>query len=153
MIPLDDKLRPTSDLEGQSMSNVIAVVFTSKEISLKNMDHLNALLNWVVGDPSFNATSPKRGWMSGIGGCPNVGGICIACTMPGFPDKYMPFMDEPPGAQMSSAAIMMYGKTVRALRNFTIAGGNREPHWRHPEPVLTSGYKPATYSGSEGEES
>ena len=35
------------------------------------------------------------------GGCPNVGGICIGCTMPGFPDKFMPFMDEPPGGGSS----------------------------------------------------
>jgi hydrogenase small subunit len=42
---------------------------------------------------------PKRGWINGIGGCPNVGGICIGCTMPGFPDKFMPFMDEPPEAR------------------------------------------------------
>ena len=47
----------------------------------------------------------KRGWMNGIGGCPNVGGICIGCTMPGFPDKFMPFMDMPPGAQLSTAAV------------------------------------------------
>src|SRR6476646_8971160 len=39
---------------------------------------------------------PVRGWVNGVGGCPNVGGICMACTMPGFPDKYMPFMDEDP---------------------------------------------------------
>ena len=48
--------------------------------------------------PVVQCNVPKRGWMGGIGGCPNVGGICIACTMPGFPDKVMPFMDEPPGA-------------------------------------------------------
>lgn len=23
----------------------------------------------------------------GIGACPNVGGICIGCTMPAFPDR------------------------------------------------------------------
>lgn len=33
-------------------------------------------------------------WRGGIGGCPNVGGICIGCTMPGFPDKFMPFIVE-----------------------------------------------------------
>ena len=44
--------------------------------------------------------SPSRGWMAGIGGCPNVGGICIGCTMPGFPDKFMPFMDEPPAVAL-----------------------------------------------------
>jgi Ni,Fe-hydrogenase I small subunit len=29
------------------------------------------------------------------GGCPNIGGICIGCTMPGFPDKFRPFMNQP----------------------------------------------------------
>ena len=74
----------------------------------------------------------KRGWMSGIGGCPNVGGICIGCTMPGFPDKFMPFMDEPPGAKMSSSAVLLYGRTVRALRNFTKSSLDKEPVWRKP---------------------
>ena len=44
-----------------------------------------------AGGASCNV--PVRGWVNGVGGCPNVGGICMACTMPGFPDKYMPFMD------------------------------------------------------------
>ena len=43
--------------------------------------------------PVVKCNVPVRGWVNGIGGCPNVGGICMACTMPGFPDKYMPFMD------------------------------------------------------------
>ena len=55
--------------------------------------------------PVVNCNVTKRGWMDGIGGCPNVGGICIGCTMPGFPDKFMPFMDEPPGAKVSAAVI------------------------------------------------
>ena len=47
--------------------------------------------------PVVQCNVGKRGWMGGIGGCPNVGGICIGCTMPGFPDKFMPFMNQPPG--------------------------------------------------------
>jgi hydrogenase small subunit len=90
----------------------------------------------------------KRGWMHGIGGCPNVGGICIGCTMPGFPDKFMPFMDEPPGAKMSSAAVLMYGRTVRALRNFTKTALDKEPSWRDPRPVLTTGYENKPKAGS-----
>ena len=74
---------------------------------------------------------PKRGWMNGLGGCPNVGGICIGCTMPGFPDKFMPFMDEPPGAHMSTSAVLMYGRTVRALRNFTKLSLEKEPDRHH----------------------
>ena len=46
--------------------------------------------------PVVKCNVPIRGWVNGIGGCPNVGGICMACTMPGFPDKYMPFMEPDP---------------------------------------------------------
>ena len=55
--------------------------------------------------PVVQCNVGKRGWMAGIGGCPNVGGICIGCTMPGFPDKFMPFMDQPPGSLLSSSAV------------------------------------------------
>ena len=37
--------------------------------------------------PVVNCNVGKRGWMGGIGGCANVGDICISCTMPGFPDN------------------------------------------------------------------
>ena len=90
----------------------------------------------------MNCNVPKRGWMHGIGGCPNVGGICIACTMPGFPDKFMPFMDEPPGATLSSMFIKPYGAFIRALRGLTNRSANREPKWHHNREQLTSGYDP-----------
>ena len=85
--------------------------------------------------PVVQCNVGKRGWMNGIGGCPNIGGVCIGCTMPGFPDKFMPFLQEPPGAQLSTTAVVMYGKTVRALRSFTRASLNREPEWRTPSQV------------------
>ena len=69
-----------------------------------------------------------------------MGGICIGCTMPGFPDKFMPFMDEPPGAKLSSAAVLMYGRAVRALRRFTMDSLDKEPDRRSPaapRPWLT----------------
>ncbi len=52
--------------------------------------------------------------------------------MPGFPDKFMPFMDQPPGSHLSSAAVLTYGRTIRALRRFTQASLNVEPPWRKP---------------------
>ncbi|MFJ3824330.1 MULTISPECIES: NADH-quinone oxidoreductase subunit B family protein [Streptomyces] len=90
--------------------------------------------------PVVNCNVPKRGWMSGVGGCPNVGGICIGCTMPGFPDAFMPFMDEPTGATLSSALIRPYGAVIRRLRGITNMAVNREPRWRHAKSELTSGY-------------
>jgi hydrogenase small subunit len=82
---------------------------------------------------------PKRGWMGGVGGCPNVGGVCIGCTMPGFPDKFLSFMDEPPGAYMSTAAVSTYGTMVRALRGFTRGSMDAEPEWRGPRATGPSG--------------
>jgi hydrogenase small subunit len=80
--------------------------------------------------------------MDGIGGCPNVGGICIGCTMPGFPDKFMPFMDEPPGATMSGTMISAYGPFVRKMRSITNRTLDKEPKWRHNGAELTTGYDP-----------
>jgi hydrogenase small subunit len=65
--------------------------------------------------------------------------------MPGFPDKFMPFMDEPPGAMVSSGLIGLYGKLIRGLRALTNDTVNKEPKWRHPGRQLTTGYHPTTY--------
>jgi hydrogenase small subunit len=85
--------------------------------------------------PVVNCNVPKRGWMAGIGGCPNVGGICIGCTMPGFPDKFMPFMDEPPGAQAFHRRVGLYGaRSARCVPSPTHgqqrsrSGGIRAPN-------------------------
>jgi hydrogenase small subunit len=88
--------------------------------------------------PVVQCNVGKRGWMGGIGGCPNVGGICIGCTMPGFPDKFMPFMNQPPGSLLSSHAVQTYGRAIHALRRFTQASLNKEPSWRsRPRPAAT----------------
>ena len=142
MIPLDEFLRPTwlfgatvhegCDRAGYYEQADFATEYGSPKCIVK-------LGCW---GPVVQCNVGKRGWMAGIGGCPNVGGICIGCTMPGFPDKFMPFMDEPPGAKLSTAAVATYGRTIRALRNFTKASLNREPEWRHPQPESTNGNAP-----------
>gem|GEM_PF-6035928 len=69
--------------------------------------------------------------------------------MPGFPDKFMPFMDEPPGASVSSLLVGVYGRVIRNLRAITNKTANKEPRWRHRGRELTTGYRPTTY-GSNG---
>jgi hydrogenase small subunit len=54
----------------------------------------------------------------------------------------MPFMDEPPGASVSSALIKPYGTLIRALRAITNSTANEEPRWHHNGPTLTTGYDP-----------
>jgi hydrogenase small subunit len=62
--------------------------------------------------------------------------------MPGFPDKFMPFMDEPPGGKLSSTVVGAYGRTIRGLRGITNRTVNKEPKWRHNRAELTTGYTP-----------
>jgi hydrogenase small subunit len=130
MIPLDDALRPTwlfgstvhegCDRGGYYEQGQFADEYGSPACIVK-------LGCW---GPVVQCNVGKRGWMGGIGGCPNVGGICIGCTMPGFPDKFMPFMNQPPGSLLSSSAVMTYGRAIHALRRFTQAALNKEPPWR-----------------------
>ncbi len=141
MIPLDEALRPTwlfgqtvhegCDRAGYYEQGQFAVEYGSPKCLVK-------IGCW---GPVVKCNVPKRGWMNGIGGCPNVGGICIACTMPGFPDKFMPFMDEPPGALVSSTVSTVYGGVIRRLRDITIRTVDKEPKWRAKGRALLTGYK------------
>jgi hydrogenase small subunit len=92
--------------------------------------------------PVVKCNVPIRGWVNGIGGCPNVGGICMACTMPGFPDKYMPFMEEDRwGGKAATIMKLTYGPVVRYFRQRHIKHNfDKEPEWRHNRPELTTGY-------------
>jgi hydrogenase small subunit len=65
--------------------------------------------------------------------------------MPGFPDKFMPFMDEPPGARISSTVSGITGRAIAALRSITNHTLNKEPKWRHSRQQLTTGYRPRSY--------
>jgi hydrogenase small subunit len=61
--------------------------------------------------------------------------------MRGFPDKFMPFMDQPPGSTISASLLSPYGTLIRALRSITNRTVNKEPKWHHRGSALTSGYK------------
>jgi hydrogenase small subunit len=67
----------------------------------------------------------------------------MACTMPGFPDRYMPFMEADLGARVyARTARYAHGPLVRYLRlrrmrrRFDV-----EPAWRRRGPTLASGYE------------
>ena len=132
MIPLDEALRPQwlfgktvhegCDRAGYYEQGDFAQDYNSPKCQVK-------IGCW---GPVVNCNVPKRGWMGGIGGCPNVGGICIGCTMPGFPDKFMPFMDAASrAAACRRRSPAMYGPVIRKLRGITNKTMNKEPKWRH----------------------
>jgi hydrogenase small subunit len=131
MIPLDESLRP-SWLFGQTVHEGCdrGGYYEQAQFAAKYGD-IQCIVKLGCWGPVVQCNVGKRGWMGGIGGCPNIGGICIGCTMPGFPDKFMPFMSQPPGSLLSTSALANYGRAIHALRRFTQASLNKEPSWRH----------------------
>ncbi|MEV5240800.1 hydrogenase expression protein HypE [Streptomyces cinnamoneus] len=142
VIPLDEQLRPTWLFGKTVHEGCDRAAYYEQGDFAKDYNSPKCQVKIGCWGPVVNCNVTKRGWMDGIGGCPNVGGICIGCTMPGFPDKFMPFMDEPPGANVSAGLMGIYGPFVRALRTITNHSANREPKWRHKGDALTTGYAP-----------
>jgi hydrogenase small subunit len=107
-------------------------------------DHRGCLVKLGCKGAVVKCNVPIRGWIGGVGGCPNVGGICIACTMPGFPDKFMPFFDaQPLGTASTVGARFAYGPLLRRLRDRSMRREfDVEPAWRERTEVLRSGYEP-----------
>jgi hydrogenase small subunit len=76
-----------------------------------------------------NCNIVQRGAINHMGGCMRAGGVCIGCTMPGFPDKFSPFYKTPPGAIVSTFAAKSVGAVVRRLRRLSNREANREHRW------------------------
>jgi len=114
------------------------------EFAATPADHRGCLVKLGCKGPVTTCNVPIRSWIGGVGGCPNVGGICIACTMPGFPDKFMPFMEPSPlGLLNARFTRFSYGPVLRRLRHRAIAlHYDREPPWRGPSSELHTGYEP-----------
>ena len=132
MIPLDEALRPTWLFGNTVHEGCDRGGYYEQAQFAEEYGSPLCIVKLGCWGPVVQCNVGKRGWMAGIGGCPNVGGICIGCTMPGFPDKFMPFMNQPPGSLLSSAAVQTYGRAIHALRKFTQASMNRVPSWRQP---------------------
>ena len=71
--------------------------------------------------PVVQCNINSRGAINGAGGCMNVGGACIGCTMPGFPDQFAPFSARPPADVVSNAAARLRSGVVKPLRRYAEA--------------------------------
>lgn len=80
--------------------------------------------------PIVQCNIVSRGAINSVGGCMKAGGICIGCTMPGFPDKFSPFYKEPPGAKFSGAISRMNGTMVSTLRRLSQRQANLTERWK-----------------------
>jgi hydrogenase small subunit len=92
MIPLDEALRPQWLFGATVHEGCDRGGYYEQGEFATEYGQPTCLVKLGCWGPVVKCNVPKRGWINGVGGCPNVGGICIACTMPGFPDKFMPFI-------------------------------------------------------------
>ena len=77
--------------------------------------------------PVVQCNIPRRGVIDGHGGCMSMGGICIGCTMPGFPDRFG--RSEHNGATSGQGlAVRIDGSFMRRVQRATgHARGGRHP--------------------------
>ncbi len=85
--------------------------------------------------PVVQCNIARRGSIGHNGGCMNVGGICIGCTMPGFPDAFAPFYKAPPGNFISGTASRMVGSFIKPLRRISQRKGNMSNRWLKTEHI------------------
>ncbi|MBX7222278.1 MAG: hydrogenase expression protein HypE [Blastocatellia bacterium] len=133
MIPLDEVLRPKWLFSATVHESCDRGGYYEQAQFAENYGSEQCIVKLGCWGPVVQCNVGKRHWVNGVGGCPSVGGICIGCTMPGFPDKFMPFMDQPPGSLLSTQAVLTYGRSIHALRRYTMDSLNRAPDWRHPQ--------------------
>ena len=115
--------------------------------------------------PVVQCNMVSRGAIGSAGGCMNTGGICIGCTMPGFPDAFAPFYKAPPGGMVSAYSSRAVGSFIRPLRRITqrkrnlteqwSRDGNIPSGWGHVEPpglfarAANYFYRKLQFAGSE----
>ena len=148
MIDLDDALRPRWLFGRTVRESCNRAGFAEQgEFATEYGDDPRCLVKLGCKGPVVKCNVPVRGWQNGMGGCPNVGGICMACTMPGFPDKFMPFMDEDRmGGLAATFMSLTYGPMVRTFRKRNIKSKyDKEPEWRTKGRKLTTGYDAKHY--------
>ncbi|MFN2454319.1 MAG: hydrogenase expression protein HypE [Pyrinomonadaceae bacterium] len=84
--------------------------------------------------PVVQCNITEKGAVAHLGGCMNAGGICIGCTMPGFPDKFSPFYKTPPGSLFSTTGSRLLGSIIAPLRRISQRERNREIRWHKTVP-------------------
>ena len=85
--------------------------------------------------PVVQCNIADRGVIDGHGGCLTMGGICIGCTMPGFPDR----ASSGPEARAPEVPAPTHRATGGFLRRLRSARARRSPGaGRRPAPAMTA---------------
>lgn len=127
---LDELGRPAWLYDTTSREHCPRAGFAEAGRYAKEYGDRECLMNLGCWGPVVKCNVPLRGWINGIGGVTNVGGKCIGCTMPGFPDKFSPFFKRSPGSRISSPLTKIVGGSLRGLRQRTIRDVDKSRRWK-----------------------
>ncbi len=129
-LPEFDELGRPAWLFGETVHrNCVRGAYYQEGVFAEGFGDKECLVEIGCWGPVVNCNITSRGAINGHGGCMNVGGACIGCTMPGFPDKFTPFYKAPPGTVVSATATRMVGSIIRPLRQYTNEYLDREVRW------------------------
>ena len=85
-----------------------------------NLGGIACLVELGCWGPVVQCNIGERGVIDGHGGCMSMGGICIGCTMPGFPDRFAPMFERPlfatPGSHRAPGGFLRRMRTTRSRR-------------------------------------
>ena len=88
-LPEFDDLGRPAWLFGESVhSSCSRVSYYDDGVFASDLDSKECLVELGCWGPVVQCNITDRGVIDGHGGCMSMGGICIGCTMPGFPDQF-----------------------------------------------------------------
>ena len=141
-LPEFDELgRPAWQFKDTVHRHCVRAGYYEEGVFAKEYGDKECLVELGCWGPVVQCNITERGAINHLGGCMNQGGICIGCTMPGFPDKFAPFYKKPPGSALSTNTSRTYGTLIRFMRRMTQSKQNREVRWDH-EGQVPSGWAP-----------
>ena len=136
-LPEFDELgRPAWLFDGTVHQGCTRGGFYEEGLFAENYGDKECLVELGCWGPVVQCNINKRGAINHVGGCMNVGAPCIGCTMPGFPDSFAPFYQEPPGTIVSSNLSRLSGLLIRNLRSISQNFQNKSNRW-HDKKVPT----------------
>ena len=129
-LPEFDELgRPAWMFKGTVHNRCVRGGHYEEGVFAQNYGERECLVELGCWGPVVQCNIVSRGAIGHAGGCMNTGGICIGCTMPGFPDAFAPFYKAPPGKTVSSLASRAVGSFIRPLRRITQRRSNLTARW------------------------
>ena len=129
-LPEFDELgRPAWMFKGTVHTGCVRAGHYEEGVFAKKYGDAECLVELGCWGPVVQCNMVSRGAIGHAGGCMNTGGICIGCTMPGFPDAFAPFYKAPPGKMLSGTASRVVGSFIRPLRRISQRKGNLTARW------------------------